>query len=199
MQRTAVPSIGVVAAVTLFATGAMGQETPARLGLGLAAQAGYVDFGGEAFSRIEGALGVEVSARFTWPSNFQLAGGVHYSSHGVADASSKLDVWAAFLDARYIFAMVTSQRVAPYFGGRAGYVRQSFIEGSVNEAVNGATFGGEVGVLFEIVPHLAVDAFAYFGGLILGAPANPNFPFDSEDTNGNMSIAQVGLVYTFGG
>lgn len=187
----------LVAAVAtcVCATPGFSQGTPAYSGIGVGASGGWVALGGDAFKNLHSAFGAEVTARYTWPSNFQLLLGGHYSNHSLEELDTKLAVLSVFADARYVLAMVNSERIAPYIGGRIGYVRLSPDNGPAAGSANGASFGGLVGFLFEIVPNLAFEAYGYFGGLIIGSTGN--LPLESDEDTGNMTIIQVGLVYTF--
>jgi hypothetical protein len=178
------------------ATPGFSQGTPAYSGIGIGASGGWVALGGDLFKDLSSAFGAEVTARYTWPSNFQLLLGGHYSNHDLEEQDSKLAVLSVFADARYVLAMVNSERVAPYIGGRVAYVRLTPDGGSAGGSANGPSFGGLVGFLFEIVPQLAFEAYGYFGGLILTGTGD--LPLESDDDTGNMTIIQVGLVYTFG-
>lgn len=184
-----------VAAMGVWATPGLSQGTPAYSGFGIGASGGWVALGGDAFQDLRSAFGAEVTARYTWPSNFQLLLGGHYSNHSLEELDTKLAVLSVFADARYVLAMMDSERIAPYIGGRVAYVRLSPNNGPADGSVNGASFGGLVGFLFEIVPRLAFETYGYFGGLILGGIGN--LPLESDEDTGNMTIIQVGLVYTF--
>jgi len=185
----------VAAATCVCATSAFSQGTPAYSGIGIGASGGWVALGGDAFKNLRSAFGAEVTARYTWPSNFQLLLGGHYSNHSLEELDTKLAVLSVFADARYVLAMVNSQRIAPYIGGRIAYVRLSPDSGPAAGSANGVSFGGLVGFLFEIVPHLAFETYGYFGGLIIGG--TEHLPLESDEDTGNMTIIQVGLVYTF--
>ncbi|MEE8192310.1 MAG: outer membrane beta-barrel protein [Gemmatimonadales bacterium] len=183
--------ICVCAAVaTLLSTAAFAQDTPARTGFGAGVSGGFVDFGGDAFARIGSAFGLEATGRYTWPGNFQLVLGVHYSSHNVEGAATDLRVFSVFVDPRYVLAMMDSERFSPYVGGRVAYVRLGSDDAwGTDGSANGFSIGGLAGFLFEVVPGVAIEGYGYFGGLLL----------DDSMGNGNMTILQVGVVYTFGG
>ncbi len=185
------------AAATLLSTAAFAQDTPARTGFGAAASGGYVGFGGDAFARIGSAFGLEATGRHTWPGNFQLVLGVHYSSHNVEGAATDLRVFSVFVDPRYVLAMMNSERFSPYVGGRVAYVRLGSNDGGADGSANGFSIGGLAGFLFEVVPGVAIEGYGYFGGLVLDDSIG--ISLESDDTNGNMTILQVGVVYTFGG
>jgi hypothetical protein len=185
----------LLVATCVCGTSAYSQGTPAYSGVGIGASGGWVALGGDAFQDLRSAFGAELTARYTWPSNFQLLLGGHYSNHSLEESDTKLTVLSFFADARYVLAMVNSERIAPYIGGRVAYVSLSPSGDAANGSANGASFGGLVGFLFEIVPSLAFDAYGYFGGLILSS--TENLPLDSEENTGNLTIIQLGLVYTF--
>ncbi len=183
------------AAAFACATPAFSQLTPAYSGIGIGASGGWVALGGDLFGDLGSAFGAEVTARYTWPSNFQLLLGGHYSNHSLEETDTKIALLSVFADARYVLAMIDSERIAPYMGGRVAYVRLSPDDSSSGGSASGASFGGLVGFLFEMVPRLSFEAYGYFGGLILGNASN--LPLDSDDDTGNLTIIQVGLVYTF--
>ncbi|KPK59333.1 MAG: hypothetical protein AMS21_10030 [Gemmatimonas sp. SG8_38_2] len=184
----------VAIAICLPVTPSYSQGTPAYTGIGIGASGGWVALGGDLFQDLRSALGAEVTARYTWPSNFQLLLGGHYSNHDLEELDAKLAVISVFADARYVLAMVNSERIAPYIGGRVAYVRLSPNDSSAGGSAGGPSFGGLVGFLFELVPRLSFEAYGYFGGLIIANAGD--LPLESDEDTGNMTILQVGLVYT---
>jgi len=197
MGRTGVRLFVAIATATVLSTAAFAQDTPARVGFAVGASAGFVDFGGDAFANVSSAFGLEATARYTWTGNFQALLGLHYGSHKAAGArDSDLDLISIFADGRYVLAMMNSQRFSPYIGGRIAYVALSPNAAGVDGS-GGFSIGGLVGFLFEAVPHLAVEAYGYFGGLVIGDAAA--LSSEEGDVNGNLTVIQFGLVYTIGG
>jgi hypothetical protein len=182
-----------IVVVLTSSTAAAAQDTPAHVGFGLGAAAGYVAFGGEAFDRVHSAFGFGAAGRYTWDSNFQVVVGVNYSSHSVDEVDSDLSALLVFADPRYVFPMVDTERFAPYFGGRVGYVR---VSGGEEASANGLTLGGVAGFYFEIVPQFAFEFCGYFGGLLLDAGRAEGLPFESDDANGNLTMLEAGFSYS---
>jgi len=196
MGRTGVRLLVATATATMLSTAAFAQDTPARVGFATGASAGFADFGGDAFANLNSAFGLEVTARYTWAGNFQALLGLHYGSHAVAGAGdSDLSLISIFADGRYVLAMMNSQRFSPYIGGRIAYVGLNPNAAGV-DGTGGFSVGGLVGFLFEVVPRLAVEAYGYFGGLVMGDAVA--LPSDTDDANGNLTIVQFGLVYNLG-
>jgi hypothetical protein len=180
--------------VLTSSTAAAAQDSPAHVGFALGAAAGYVAFGGEAFQRVRSAFGFGAAGRYTWDSNLQVVVGVNYSNHGVEETESDLSTLVVFVDPRYVFPMIDTERFSPYFGGRVGYVRLSTSSGEAS--ANGLTLGGVAGFYFEIVPKFAFEFFGYFGGLLLDAGRAEGLPFESDDANGNLTMLEAGFVYS---
>ncbi|KPK63924.1 MAG: hypothetical protein AMS21_06490 [Gemmatimonas sp. SG8_38_2] len=187
----------LVVTATMLSTAAFAQDTPARVGFAAGASAGFADLGGDAFENLSSAFGLEASARYTWAGNFQALIGFHYGSHEVGGAAdSDVSLVSIFADGRYVLAMMNSQRFSPYVGGRIAYVGLSPSAAGIDGS-SGFSIGGLVGFLFEVAPRLAIEAYGYFGGLVMGDAVV--LPSDTDDSNGNLTIVQFGLVYTLGG
>jgi hypothetical protein len=184
-------------AIAAFAADAAAQEHPAPAGFGFGLSAGYVDFSGDELEAVKGGFGAQATGRYTWENAFQLVLGVQYSRHSNTGSASDTHFLVVFIDPRYVFRLYSSERLAPFFGGRLAYVRQGVSGDGVEGSGAGVLAGITAGFIWELSQRVAIEPSVSFGGVWLKENLLGGGTPQSDDATGSTSTFQLGIAVSF--
>jgi hypothetical protein len=194
-RLTALILIAFTAVVTTEAAG----QYIAPAGLGIAGTAGIATISPESDVREYGAS-FEGSLRYTWPSGFQVAGGVNYTLGNVDEVDDSRKVLGIFVDPRLVLSP-RAAAVTPYIGARIGYTTHSLNtvvnENDVEITGDGWVFGGIFGVLLRLSDRWAGEVYGVFGVAPLGDVELNGSTVPDSGTTGFTGALRGGLVYSF--
>ena len=199
---------GFLLALSLAAAALAGdlnaQYIAAPTGFGIGVSAGGVTFS-DSIQSFNAGGGADASVRYTFNA-LQLVGGGGYAVVSVKDLDASRKVWNIFGDLRLSLKSSEQPGIAPYIGGRLGYVWSSIditelgLPGFSEAKTSGWTFAGVVGALFPLSPKFAIDALLTFGVASLGdIEFNTGDKLPDSGDNGTTGSLRVGIVYSFGG
>jgi hypothetical protein len=180
------------------------QYVAAPNGFGIGVSVGAVTYSDSVQSFNAGG-GADASVRYTFNA-LQLVGGGGYAVVSVKDLDANRKVWNIFGDLRLSLKSSGQPGIAPYIGGRLGYVWSSVditeldLSGLSEAKTSGWTFAGLIGALFPLSPKFAIDGQFTFGVASLGdIEFNTGDKLENSSESGVTGSLRVGIVYSFGG
>lgn len=197
----ALATVGLLAAVPLTLQAQDG-GAPGE-GLGIKANAGYLNFsgdlGGDELVGLDDGVGFEGVLSWGWPSGFELGAGVGFGSHDLDEdepGDFSADVTTIFLEPLYRFNVQAAEapHLHPFIGARGGYASLGFDEDFVSvgedDTKGGFLVGGLAGLELWFSDNLGIVGSVAYDYLSFDVNEDDAISVEDEDT---VSGGRVGI------